>query len=89
MGLGGGWGVEQTKGEEWWGREYSSTMIHHHSTQHTPLLCNMPAPTPCQQFGSVPKSDKVTLALFSCAAAPRHSNQTVSSTSASQQNTGH
>lgn len=72
------------------GREWSSTMIHHHGAQHTPFLGNMPAPTPpphLQQFGGVPKSDKVTLALFSCAAAPCHSNQTVSSTSASQQHT--
>lgn len=62
-------------------------MIHHHGAQRTPLLGSMPAPTARQQFGSVPESDKVTPALFSCAAAPRHSNQTASSTSASQQHT--
>lgn len=41
--------------------------------------------TPLAAVGRVPKSDKVTLALFPCASAPHRSDHTASSTSASQQ----
>ncbi|KAI9539635.1 hypothetical protein NQZ68_005717 [Dissostichus eleginoides] len=52
---------------------------------HIPPRQHARSNPPRQQFGSVPESDKVTPALFSCAAAPPHSNHAASSTSASQQ----
>ena len=64
--------VGEVRGE----REWSSTMIHHHGAQRTSFLGNAPASTPRQQFGRVPESDKVTLALFSvgCSSTPVQSN---------------
>lgn len=47
----GGTGTGGDKGREW-----SSTMIHHHGAQHTPFLGNMPAPTPpCSSLAACPR----------------------------------